>query len=39
MDYSSQVVDPTPAHDYVVYEEGFASYDRMEEEEAMIHQP
>jgi len=38
MDYSSQVVDPTPAHDYAVYEEGFAGYDRMEEE-AMFYQP
>jgi len=31
MDYSSQEVDPTPAHDYAVYEEGFAGCDRMEE--------
>jgi len=38
MDYSSQVVDPTPAHDYAVYEEGFAGYDRMEEK-AMFYQP
>ena len=30
MDYSSQVVDPTPAHDYAGYvDEGFAGYDRM----------
>jgi len=36
MDYSSQVVDPTPTHDYVVYEEGFAGYDRMEEERIFI---
>jgi len=32
MDYSSQVVDPTQAHDYAVYEEGFVGYDRMEED-------
>jgi len=33
MDYSSQVVDPTPAHDYAGYaDEGFAGYDRMEED-------
>ncbi|RHN71177.1 hypothetical protein MtrunA17_Chr3g0143401 [Medicago truncatula] len=32
MDYSSQVVDPTPAHDEAVYEEGFVGYDRMEED-------
>jgi len=38
MDYSSRVVDPTPAHDYAVYEEGFTGYDRMEEE-AMFYQP
>jgi len=38
MDYSSQVVDPTPAHDYAVYEEGFAGYDRMEEQ-AVFYQP
>jgi len=31
MDYSSQVVDPTPAHDYAMYEEGSVGYDRMEE--------
>ena len=38
IDYSSQVVDPTPAHDYAVYEEGFAEYDQLEEE-AMLYQP
>jgi len=39
MDYSSQVVDPTPAHDYAGYAyEGFAGYDRMEED-AMFYQP
>jgi hypothetical protein len=39
MDYSSQVVDPTPAHDYAGYvDEGFAGYDRMEEER-MFFQP
>jgi len=33
MDYSSQVVDPTPAHDYAGYaDEGFVGYDWMEEE-------
>jgi len=32
------VVDLTPAHDYAVYEEGFAGYDRMEEER-MFYQP
>ena len=32
MDYSSQVLDPTPTHDDVVYEEGFVGYDRMEED-------
>jgi len=33
MDYSSQVVDPTPGHDYAGYvDEGFVGYDRMEEE-------
>ncbi|KEH21244.1 hypothetical protein MTR_8g099595 [Medicago truncatula] len=32
MDYSSQVVDPTSAHDKAVYEEGFVGYDRMEED-------
>jgi len=38
MDYSSQVVDPTSAHDYAGYEEGFAGYDQIEEE-AMFYQP
>jgi len=39
MDYSSQVVDPTQAHQYVGYaDEGFAGYDRMEEER-MFYQP
>ncbi len=38
MDYSSQVLDPTPAHDEVVYEEGFVGYDRMEEDR-MFYQP
>jgi len=39
MDYSSQVVDSTPAHDYVGYaDEGFVGYDRMEEER-MFYQP
>ena len=38
MDYSSQVLDPTPAHDDVVYEEGFVGYDRMEEDR-MFYQP
>jgi hypothetical protein len=38
MDYSSQVVDPTPAHDQGVYEEGFSGYDRMEEDQ-MFYQP
>ena len=29
MDYSSKVVDPTPAHDYVGYaDEGFVGYSR-----------
>ena len=38
-DYSSQVVDPTPAHDYAGYaDEGFAGYDRLEEER-MFYQP
>jgi len=38
MDYSSQVVDPTPAHDYAGYaDEGFVGYDRMEER--MFYQP
>ena len=33
MDYSSPVVDPTPAHDYAGYaDEDFVGYDRMEEE-------
>jgi len=33
MDYSSQVVDLTPAHDYVWYaDEGFVGYDRMKDE-------
>ena len=39
VDDSSQVVDPTPAHDYAGYaDEGFAGYDRMEEER-MFYQP
>jgi len=39
MDYSSQVVDPTPAHDYVGYaDESFVGYDRTEEER-MFYQP
>jgi hypothetical protein len=39
VDYSSQVVDPTPAHDYAGYaDEGFAGYDRMEED-MMFYQP
>ena len=39
MDYSSQVVDPTPAHDYVGYaDDGFVGYDWMEEER-MFYQP
>jgi len=39
MDYSSQVVDPTPAHDYAEYaDEGFVGYDRMEEER-IFYQP
>jgi len=39
MDYSSQVVDPTPARDYAGYaDEGFVGYDRMEEER-MFYQP
>jgi len=39
MDYSSQVVDPTQAHQYAGYtDEGFQGYDRMEEE-AMFYQP
>ena len=39
MDYSSQVVDPTEAHQNVEYVgEGFQGYDRMEEE-AMFYQP
>jgi len=38
MDYSSQVVDPTPTHDYVGYaDERFVGYDRMEEER-MVYQ-
>jgi hypothetical protein len=37
MDYS-QVVDPTQAHEYAGYAEGFAGYDRMEED-AMFYQP
>jgi hypothetical protein len=36
VDYSSQVVDPTPAHDYA--DEGFVGYDRMQEE-SMFFQP
>lgn len=32
MDYSSQVLDPTPTHDDAVYEKGFVGYDRMEED-------
>jgi len=39
MDYSFQVVDPTPAHDYAGYaDEGFVGYDRMKEER-MFYQP
>ena len=39
MDYSSQVVDPTPTHDYAGYaDEGFVGYDWMEEER-MFYQP
>jgi len=39
MDYSSQVVDPTPAHDYAGYaDEGFVGYDQMEEDR-MFYQP
>jgi len=39
MDYSSQVVDMTPAHDYLGYaDEGFVGYDRMEDER-MFYQP
>ena len=39
MDYSSQVVDPTPAHDYAGYaDEGFVGYDQMKEER-MFYQP
>jgi len=39
MDYSSQMVYPTPAHDYAGYaNEGFVGYDRMEEER-MFYQP
>ena len=39
VDDSSQVVDPTPAHDYAGYaDEGFAGYDRMKEER-MFYQP
>ena len=39
MDYSSQVVDPTPTHDYAGYaDEGFVGYDRMEDE-IMFYQP
>ena len=37
MDYSSQVLDLTPAHDDVVYEEGFVGYDRMEEDRMFYH--
>jgi len=39
MDYSSQVVDPTQAHQYAGYAgDEFQGYDRMEEE-AMFYQP
>ena len=39
VDDSSQVVDPTPAHDYAGYaDEGFAGYDPMEEDR-MFYQP
>jgi hypothetical protein len=39
IDYSSQVVDLTPAHDYAGYaDEGFVGYDRMEEDK-MFYQP
>ncbi len=39
MDYSSQVLDPTPVHDNAVYEEGFVGYDRMEEERMFFQPP
>jgi len=32
MDYSSQVVDPTQAHEYAGYAGGFEGYNRMEAE-------
>jgi len=38
MDYSSQVVDPTKAHEYAGYAGAFEGYDLMEEE-AMFYQP
>jgi len=38
MDYSSQVLDPTEAHDYVGYAGGFEGYSRMEEDN-MFYQP
>jgi len=39
VDYSSQVVYPTPVHDYAGYaDEGFTGYDRMEEDR-MFYQP
>jgi len=39
MDYSSQVIDSTPAHDYAEYaDEGFVGYDWMEEER-IFYQP
>ena len=37
MDYS-HVVNPTQAHDYAGYVEGFEGYDRMDEE-AMVYRP
>jgi len=40
MDYSSQVIDLTPMHDYAGYaDEGFVGYDRMEEERIFFQPP
>ena len=40
VDDSSQVVDPTPAHDYAGYaDDDFVGYDRMEEERMYFQPP
>jgi hypothetical protein len=40
VDDSSQVVDPTPTHDYAGYaDDGFVGYDRMEEERMYFQPP